>query len=165
MDKGEIRDFTVHFNLCESVLCDHVLKVCSMKPVLSLVDNALAGSISGEVASGMIDINNPACSGGNVVYVYKGLDVIPDDVHHDIHDHHDHTDAATSTQVRLDPDSGKHVYRAAFLHEGDYTLAFTCHAVDDHPETHKIIDFSGSANVSFAAVHEAKHNFQSIEWV
>ena len=47
----------------------------------------------------------------------------------------------------------------AFLHEGDYTVAFTCHAVDDHPDTHEIIDFAGSANVSFAAGYEAKHNF------
>ena len=159
MDSGETRDFTVHFNLRESVLCDHVLKVCSMKPVLSLVDNAFAGSISGEVAPGLIDVNNPACSGGNVVYVYKGHDVVPDDVHHDIHDHHDHTDAATSVHVKHDPVSGKYLYKAAYLHEGDYTVAFTCHAIDDHPETHETIDFTGSANVSFTAGHEARHDF------
>ena len=159
MNDGESKDLTIHFNLRESVLCDLVQQECNMKPVLELVDNSMTGSVSGEVHSSLIDINNKACSGGNVVYVYKGHDVIPDDTHHDIHDYHDHTDAATSAHVKHDPVSGKYLYKAAFLHEGDYTVAFTCHAIDDHPETHETIDFAASANVSFAAGHETRHDF------
>jgi hypothetical protein len=126
-------EITIPEVIRESVHCDLVQQECAMKPVISLVDNAFAGSISGEIDPGSVEVNNPACSGGNVVYVYKGHDVIPDDVH-----------------------------KAAFLHEGDYdyTEAFTCHAIDDYPETHETIDFAAPANVSFAAGHEARHDFK-----
>lgn len=131
-----------------------------MKPVLKLVDNSMAGSISGEVHSSLI--SNPSCSGGNAVYVYRGHNVVPDDIHDDAHshDHSDHVDTAISAHVKLDADSGKYLYKAVFLHEGDYTVAFTCHAVDDHPETHETIDFAGTANVSFTAGKDVKHDFQ-----
>ena len=161
VNNGESKDLTVHFDLRKSVHCDQAQQVCTMRPTLEVVDTSSSGSISGEVDPGLI--HDPSCSGGNVVYVYRGHNVVPDDVHDDTHNHShtSHTDPAMSAHVKLDPVSGKYVYKAAFLHEGDYTVAFTCHATDDHPETHETISFTGSANVALtAAGHDITHDFR-----
>jgi len=75
--------------------------------------------------------SNPACTSdpdtgaGNVVYIYEGADIVPDDI-----DGID-PDPVTTANVRLNADTGNYEYMAAFLSPGEYTAAFTCQGQDD----------------------------------
>ena len=87
------------------------------------------GSVAGTVDPQLIsaaecssDVNTEA---GNVVYIYAGADVIPDDI-----DDIDADPLVTAT-VRYDSATDSYAYMAAFLSPGDYIAAFTCQGRDD----------------------------------
>ena len=66
---------------------------------------------------------------GNAVYVYLGHDAVPDDLG-------SAGEPITTAPVsRNDAMAGAYSYTVPFLDPGQYTVAFTCQALDDHPET------------------------------
>ena len=52
-------------------------------------------------------------------------------------------------------------YQLDFIEPGDYTIAFTCQALDDDPETDDDIEFAESANISVAEDEESIYDFGS----
>jgi len=113
-----------------------------LRPTLRLVNNADAGAIAGNVSyeTGTVD---GTCA-QPMVYVFEGA-VIPDDKNEPA------ADAEPSMVVPVDiPDgevSGR--YRAAFVPSGEYTVALTCLAATDVPETDEDLEFifpDGSAD-------------------
>ena len=102
-----------------------------LQPSLRITDLTEWGTIAGTVDSNLLPPVNEACTSdentgdGNVVYIYAGADVIPDDI-----DGID-ADPLTTADVRFNDDSGNYEYMAPFLSPGEYTVAFTCQGADD----------------------------------
>jgi len=96
--------------------------------------------------------NGPNHDIGNAVYVYAGSGVTPDDVGSP-------TEPLASALVTYDTLSGTYVYNLGFVAAGDYTIAFTCQAADDDPDTDDDIAFTGAADVSVAADQDTVHDF------
>jgi hypothetical protein len=97
-----------------------------LQPSLRITDMTEYGNIAGSVDPALLPPTNTSCTSdmntgaGNVVYVYEGFDVIPDDIDNIT------PDPLTTADVRLNIDSGKQEYIAPFLAPGEYTVAFTC---------------------------------------
>lgn len=110
-----------------------------LKPAFRMLDVTELGVLSGTVdmtsvmaaKDGMTDPNGCLADDpndldvGNVVYVFAGSDVTPDDI--------DGVDDPVATADVAQNDSGDYVYRTV-LAPGDYTVAFTCQAGNDNPE-------------------------------
>jgi hypothetical protein len=139
---GGSADFTIDFDLRKSVHDPEGYDDYILRPTLRIVDNTEVGSIAGTVASSLLDPG-----GGNAVYVYEGEDVDPDDVGSS-------TEPLTTTIVN----SSSGEYKAGFLLEGDYTVAFTNSADADNPSSDDGIDFTTPANVSVTAGETTTHN-------
>ncbi len=118
-----------------------------LRSALRLVDNTMVGEIAGTVSGDLID-GDIGCTSGNAVYVYEGLNVIPDDVN--LVDSDD-VEPVTSTIVKLNESTGVYQYVAAFLPAGDYTVAFTCQAGDDNPDLDDNIAFTATDNATVVA--------------
>ncbi|HKJ10358.1 MAG TPA: DUF4382 domain-containing protein [Gammaproteobacteria bacterium] len=150
---GGTASFTVDFQLHKSVVApQNGSTYFSLKPVLRIVDNSRAGAISGTVGTSL----NPGGSGCTpAVYVYSGSNVAPTDL-----------GGSGSTQpllvapVKLDSQSGKYRYKAAFLSAGDYTVAFTCDAAQDNPDqADPGVSFSSPDNATVTANRTTKLSF------
>lgn len=141
-----VADFVIDFDLRKSVfdpeggIADYILK-----PALRMVDNTKAGSIAGTVDIALT--TDTTCTRGNAVYIFEGLDVTPDDVGGAV-------EPVATTLLTAD-----NTYKAAFLEPGDYTVAFTCQAADDNPDTDDAIAFVGTVNVSVSTGVETPNNF------
>lgn len=141
-----VADFVIDFDLRKSVfdpeggIADYILK-----PALRMVDNTKAGSIAGTVDIALT--TDTTCTSGNAVYIFEGLDVTPDDVGGAV-------EPVATTLLTAD-----NTYKAAFLEPGDYTVAFTCQAADDNPDTDDAIAFVGTVNVSVSTGVETPNNF------
>jgi hypothetical protein len=115
-----------------------------LKPAFRMLEVTAYGALSGTVAAETITMAANACNTddanldlGNVVYVFAGSNVTPDDI--------DGTDDPVATADVI-PVNGIYSYRVA-LTPGDYTVAFTCQAADDEPETNETIAFLPAVNV------------------
>ena len=101
-----------------------------LQPSLRIIDMTEHGTIAGLVDPNLLPPVDSACTSdlnsgdGNVVYVFEGLDVLPDDIDGIV------PDPLTTADVRLN-DDGNPAYSVPFLSPGDYTVAFTCQGVDD----------------------------------
>jgi len=137
---GNTHNFTIDFNLRRSVIHPPGLgEPYLLKPVLRMVDNLEVGTIDGTVAAGLIvDGCKPA------VYLFTGADVLPDDVG-------SATPPLASTAVNLDETTGAYRFRIAFVPTGAHTLAFTCDADNDDPETDDAITFAAPVNATVTA--------------
>ncbi len=124
-----LADFVIDFDLRKSVFDppapgdDYILK-----PALRMVDNTKAGGITGSVDVALT--TDTTCTSGNAVYIFEGLNVAPDDVGSQV-------EPVATTLLTAD-----NTYNAAFLPPGDYTVAFTCQAADDNPDTDDAITFA-----------------------
>jgi hypothetical protein len=104
---------------------------------LRVLDMTEFGTLTGTVA--MQQITAEGCANdlnldlGNSVYIYEGAGITPDDF-----------DAAVpepvATTAVTQSQSGEHVYET-LLSPGTYTVAFTCQAMDDMPDTSEDIAF------------------------
>ena len=135
-------NLTLDFNLRRSIEPpavtdgDYVLR-----PTLRLVNDEEAGVITGSVDQSRIVTDcEPA------VYVFTGLNAVPDDL-----DTAPADDPITSAFVQLDNTTGIHNYTTAPLVAGDYTVAFTCEADLDDPRVDDVIDFPVTENAQVVA--------------
>jgi hypothetical protein len=138
-----------------------------LKPSLRIIDMTTHGSIAGTVDPLLIS-NAAACTSdsnteaGNVVYIYEGADIMPDDID-DID-----PEPVTTANVRYDATTDTYDYMAAFLSPGEYTAAFTCQgrddAIPDEDMPDLVIDndvtFTAGQNVTVADGQTAITNFQ-----
>jgi hypothetical protein len=115
-----------------------------LRPAFRIIDLTEYGVLSGTVAMDLVldetCTNDLNLDTGNAVYVYNEHDVVPYDV--------DGTepDPVAIINVRQN-EFGDYVY-STLLSPGDYTVAFTCQASDDHPDEEDDIEFVGPANVT-----------------
>jgi hypothetical protein len=114
-----------------------------LKPAFRVLDvksyGALHGTIAPETLTAAGDPNGCAADGadlnvGNIVYVFAGNGVTPDDI-----------DGAAPEPIATanvaENTAGQYAYRV-LLEPGDYTVAFTCQAGNDDPD----VDESGTAH-------------------
>ena len=111
-----------------------------LKPAFRVLDVTELGELSGTVATTTIvaagDPNgcatdDPDLAVGNVVYIYEGAGITPDDVDGIAADPVATADVTQNT-------AGDYVYRIV-LEPGTYTVAFTCQAGDDDPEVDETV--------------------------
>lgn len=146
---GSTSNFTIDFDLRRSVIRppgqngDFILK-----PVLRLVDNLQVGTLSGTVAPALV---TPACM--PAVYVFTGADIVPDDVGGT-------TEPFLTARVIQSATTGAWGYRVGFMPVGAYTLAFTCAANADDPETNDTIAFVKTKNASVALGQTTTADFE-----
>lgn len=120
----------------------------ALKPVLRLIDNTEAGSISGTLVDTSLLTNN--CSdddplSNNALYIFAGADVTPDDYGSA------GAQAVTTTLLEFDQQEGTYSYQSAPLIAGDYTLSFTCNADLENTETDDELLFKNTTNVTVVA--------------
>lgn len=136
-------NMTIDFDLRKSITLTGSGKY-ELSPVLKLVNNAESGSILGTVEP--LEVIDPDCSDadpttGNVVYLFEGLDVIPDDIDNIA------PEPVNSALVSLNEATGDYEYSFGFIPYGDYTAAFTCQADLDDPLVNDAIVFGLTENV------------------
>jgi hypothetical protein len=139
---------TIDFDLRRSIVMAGTANY-KLKPVLKLVDDATANSIFGTVelsALTGIDCPDSDPSTGNAVYLYKELNVTPDDVGSF------GSEPVASALVTMNSISGTYEYEFGFIPLGKYTLAFTCQANLDDPVADDAIVFSNPVNLNLASM-------------
>ena len=131
-DGGSL-DLTIDFDLRKSIVetgnsGDDKYK---LKPALRLVETDETGEIAVTATSGYVMDRCPDNTDAQSAYVFEGAGVSPDDV--DTTDDGD-VDPVSTVSLEQDVDSSDFVGTAAFLDEGQYTVAFTCDPENDEPE-------------------------------
>lgn len=116
-----------------------------LTPALRIIDSTEFGDIAGTVAEDLVTAgsctNDLAEDTGNAIYIYEGVDITPDDIDQG------EIDPVATGAVKQD-ENGFYTYSITFLSPGDYTVAFTCQALDDDADTDDDIAFDGVANAS-----------------
>lgn len=143
----------VDWDLRRSLLAPGVNACYQLLPTLRVVDRSGFGVIQGTVANTLVE--DASCTSdsntlaGNVVYVYEGANVTPDDI-----DGND-PDPVTTANVVLDINNSVYSYTAAFLPPGDYTVAFTCNGLDDRVLDPSQPSLTVEDNVAFSSPKNA----------
>ncbi len=108
-----------------------------LRPALRIIDMTQVGTLTGTVAMPLVvaascanDLNLDL---GNSVYIYAATGVAPDDF-----DAADPEPLATTAVTQNE--TGEYVYET-LLSPGPYTVAFTCQAMNDLPDTSEAIAF------------------------
>jgi hypothetical protein len=137
---GGTGNYTVDFDLRQSIVERGSTGCYNLKPVLRVVDNAETGTLTGTVDPALLSTDSgctadPVTGAGAAVYVYEGS-VTPDDF--------DGLAPGTVGDIGPDPlvtamlvppasEGAPFTYTVGFLLAGNYTAAFTCQAGDDVP--------------------------------
>lgn len=154
MPAGGSADFTIDFDVRKSIVDPGGLDGYKLKPALRLIDNVQAGNIRGTVDGALLagQCDNFQTYAG-LVYVFEGANVIPNDF--------DGTDPEAMMAVpAADEDTnGILTYKAAFLSEGEYTVAYTCSV--DEMGANDALTFVGATSVSVLANEETTVNFEA----
>lgn len=148
--EGGFANFVIDFDLRKSILDPPGQDgVYLLKPVLRIANSSEVGAISGTVATATATAANCAPA----VYVYAGSNATPGD-------EGSANAPLTSAAVALNTTSGAYEYTAAFLPPGAYTVAFTCDAALDDPETGgDAVTFQAPTNVTVTTGSTATVNF------
>lgn len=146
-------DFTIDFDLRKSVVFSPG-QGYHLKPVLKLIETESASEISGIVDP--IVFAEQTCSETDplvsyAVYLYEGSDVTPDDLG-------SQTPPFATTTVTLN-ETSNFAYTLGFVEPGNYTIAATCQADLDEPETDDEIGLVGASNITVTEGTATPHNF------
>ncbi len=152
---GGSADFTIDFDLRKSVVDPKGGQGMHLKPALRLIDNAQSGTITGTVAGELIA---SACADASLdagaVYAFVGSDAVADDVDGDAGD--------PLTSALINENEGVYSYELGFMPVGTYTLAYTCEAATDDPESDDVIVFAEQANAEVVADQTTQADFSGI---
>jgi hypothetical protein len=136
--------FLIDWNLHEGLVDPVGLQGLFLRPALRVIDMTKYGTLSGTVA--MTHVVAAGCTSdlnldvGNEIYIYSGLNATADDF--------DATDPQpVATAAVTQNQTGDYVYKT-LLSPGDYTVAFTCQAIDDLPGTDEAIVFVQPTNAN-----------------
>ncbi|PWK51901.1 DUF4382 domain-containing protein [Pleionea mediterranea] len=144
-------DFTIDFDLRQSI---HQPGNASddyfLRPVLRIVDNTQVGHIEGTVAANLVA--GETCGEVNAVYLYDTSELAVDDIG-------SANPPQTTATVKLENNSNL-AYSLGFILPGDYTLALTCQADLDDPETDDDLVFIAELPVTVEADQTATINFE-----
>ena len=141
--------YIIDFDARKSVLPPAVGSTAyQLFPIGRMVNVVNAGNVIGVVPNPLI---TPGCTPVVYVYVYGGANNTPTNID-DKTDIDDYAPAAnqpvTESAVQFDNTTGEYAFTAAYLNQGEYTLAFTCQAAQDNPATADNIAFTFSGSVS-----------------
>lgn len=162
---GGFSAFTVDFDLRKSVFRPiSPAHAYTLRPALRLVDNLRVGRIVGNVSGDLMNADH--CAGGlnpergTAVYLYEGWGATPDDLGGS------GQQPVVSAPVVANPNSATgYSYTLAYVSAGDYTVAFTCQALedlfdaDDSTVDDDLIAFVQPTDVSLTAGTVAGVNF------
>ena len=154
--EGGSADFTIDIDLRSAITNPQSDgKGYFLRPSLRLVDNTEVGAIAGTVSETLVS-SDEACGESNqesagAVYIYEGHDVDP-------FDYSDERSPLASAAVEYDNDAGEYSYRAAFLTENDYTVAYTCDSDDPEGEPEEL-SFHDETEVTVVADETQEVNF------
>lgn len=140
----------IDFDLRKSVVLSN--NGYKLRPTLRLVNMDDVQHISGDIDAPFLGAPNCSDSDpetGNAVYLFEGYDIVADDIDNQ------EPNPLTSAAVHLNSASGQYEYTIAFMPPGEYTLAFTCQADLDNPETDDAIIFSYSENIQLEATEDS----------
>ena len=147
IEEDETSNYTIDFDLRQSIV--HNPQGYKLKPTLRLVTDDETGTVDGTVDGGLITAE---CSAA--IYVYAGADVTPGDLGGE--------DAQPVTTKLVDTDATgvtEFEYELAFMATGEYTLAFTCEADLDDPETDDTLTWLATHSVTVTAGGSATVDF------
>jgi len=111
-----------------------------LKPAFRVISAESLGRVSGTIDLDVVTLAANDCNAdsdtddfdvGNSVYVFEGLDVVPDDL-----DEEDDVTPFATVDAVLNEDSTGYEY-STILPFGDYTVAFTCQAANDEAESNE----------------------------
>ncbi len=100
------------------------------------------GSINGTVTASLVQTRTLSCGVPSEVYLFTGGSIAPDDVDANV------PNPIARAIVVIDSVLRVHTYNFDSVDPGEYTVAFTCHATDDHPDTDDVIAFSAGGTVT-----------------
>ncbi|MDL0432477.1 DUF4382 domain-containing protein [Marinobacter sp. TBZ242] len=154
--QGGENNFTIDFDVRKSIVNPQGKGVADyfLKPALRLVDNLEVGSITGQVdyatinqARGSDDTEDALadCDYEGSVYVFEGADAELSD----LNVNNEEGNPLMVVPVEPDSESGLYSYKAAFLTEGNYTVAYSCQ-LDDN-EQDDTLEFDGKQTVAVEA--------------
>jgi hypothetical protein len=131
-DSGVV-DYTIDFDLRHAITCPpgHAPN-CTLKPAMRLVADNTVGNIAGTIAAALT--SPEGCTPG--VYLYSGNVATPAD-----------NSTATgpnqpiASKVPVTGGTGT-TYQFTFLPPGPYSVAYTCDAANDDPDTADAVTFS-----------------------
>ncbi|MET1257305.1 DUF4382 domain-containing protein [Aliikangiella maris] len=151
---GGSANFTIDFDLRRSVhLPGNSSQDYVLRPTLRILDNTEVGTISGVIAADTVI--DESCLEGLAVYAYEGNDITPDDVG-------SAAPFVTSSIPVYDADNNHYTYTLSYLLTGDYTLAVTCDAEADLPESDESENdwgYVASANATVTVNQTTEVNF------
>ena len=116
----------------------------ALSPVLRMVDMDKTGNLTGVIDAALLssaDCSDANPLTGNAVYVFAGENVTPDDIDGR------NDDPVATANVILNNETGDYEYMVSYLETGEYTVAFTCQADSDQPDSNENIIFSTTENV------------------
>lgn len=140
-----------------------------LRPAIRMVDNSEVGVISGTIADSLI--NDASCTTnmesdsleGNAVYLYNNFDADTGDIYLDEQGQPaDTSNPLTTANVVYNGETDSYQYVIGFVPAGDYTVAFTCQALDDDPETDQTLVFPAERNISVTAEKTASADLPEI---
>ncbi len=127
-----------------------------LDPVVRAVRPSGAGTITGLVPAAVVESTGcqagRAAGEGVAVYAFTGSGVTPND-------YVGQAALIDADDVEFDADSGDYRYELNFLPAGAYTLALTCDADADEPDTDDAVAFESSLNASALAKSTVQVNF------
>ena len=136
----------IDFDLRKSVVLSS--GTYKLRPTLRMTNMNNSSDITGTIDPALLSAascsdSDPAT--GNAVYLFEGSDTPPEDMRIG------NAGPFTSASVELNVTSGNYEYVIGFVPAGSYTLAFTCQADLDDPDTADNIAFSFTENVTVVA--------------
>jgi len=136
----------IDFDLRKSVVLS--AGTYKLSPTLRMVNLDNTNSVTGTIDSSLLTAAN--CSDadpvtGNSVYIFEGNDVVADDMDNQ------NPEPLSSARVELNSSTGNYEYIIGFVPSGNYTVAFTCQADLDDPNSNDNIIFSLTENVTVVA--------------
>jgi hypothetical protein len=120
----------------------------SLRPVLRLVDNTQAGTITGVFTDTTLfttDCSDEDPLTHNVVYVFEGADVTPDD-------YGSGGAQAVTTATVTSNDNSEYTYTTALLLDGEYTVSLTCNSDLEDLSTDDDLLFKATENKTVGEV-------------
>ena len=158
-------DLTLDVDLRRALVQPSGVNHYLLRPALRITDNSETGTITGRVAEALL--LDEACSNdlandrGHAVYLYAGQDVPPGDVYLDQHGEPiTDNNPLTTANVRQDVETGEYHYTIGFVPQGEYTIAFTCQALDDQPDQQDEIAFHPVENITVVAGETVEQDFE-----
>lgn len=140
VDEGGLADLMLDFDLRRSIE-----RSAHLQPKIHVMDRERAGHIRDDIDEAVVTelCADPSAELG-AVYVFEGADATLSDVSPDAGPY-------TSALVKYHKHSATYSYHVGFLPAGEYTVAYTCDAELDDPQTLEELDFAEPTTITVEA--------------